>query len=74
MKVTEILKLIEDHLDKVSVEGEKNWQIMMDCKKSLRELRSALEKADQKKKEEADHGTGKNAIRNGKSEDDAGTV
>lgn len=76
MKITDILKLIEEHMEQVSVTGERNWQILIDCKKSLRELRSALEKAevDQKKKEEADHGTGKDAVQPGEPESGAGTV
>ena len=75
-----ILKQVEDTLEKVSVQGEENWSRMKLAKQTLRELRTALERelakkqAGQKEEEAAENGTSEDAIRQRKSEADAGTV
>ena len=48
-----ILKQVEELLEKVSVEGEENWRRMALAKETLRNLRGQIQKAaaEQKKKE-----------------------
>ena len=64
----EVLKRIEDLLEKVSVQGEENWRRMALAKEGLRSLRKAIEKKG------ADHGTGADATCNGEAEADTGAV
>lgn len=73
--MNDILKQIEDLLEKVSVQGEENWRRMTLAKEGLRNLRKQVQKAvqEQKKGESAD-GTGADAAYNGQAEADAGAV
>lgn len=64
----DVLKQVEELLEKVSVAGEENWRRMALAKEGLRSLRKAIEKKG------ADHGTGTNATCNGEAQADAGAV
>ncbi|MBP3633172.1 MAG: hypothetical protein J6J43_01195 [Oscillospiraceae bacterium] len=71
-----VLKQIEDLLDKVNVSGEENWRRMSNAKEALRELRRALEKAEaeQQKKEAEENAAGNDAAGKRQQKGHTGTV
>lgn len=71
----DVLKQVEELLEKVSVAGEENWRRMALAKETLRKLRGQIQKvAAQQKKEETEHGTGTDAVCTGEQEADTDAV